>query len=585
MGSLKYLTKFLKPYRKESVFALLTLTLVVAGDLMVPRLTQQIIDQGITPGNMRVVITTALLMIGVSILSTLLAIINSVLSVRVGQKFGHDLRLDVFKQTQTFSFGNLDKLQTGEILTSLTSDINMVQQIIMMFLRIGTRAPLLLIGSAILLFVTSPSLALMILPLILATGLFIGFFAGKIPPMFLAIQKQLDKLNNVLQENLSGVRVVKAFVREDFENQRFEKVNSDYMQKQINATQLLAILLPTLILIINFGSVAIVWFGGKQVINGSLTLGEIIAFGNYLATTMFPLMMLAMIVGMAAAAEASAQRIRNVLDNQPEIQDLPDANPHTITQGRVAFENVTFSYNGTGDPVLKGINLVAEPGQTVAILGATGSGKTSLISLIPRFYDIKEGRITIDGIDIRQFTQDSLRSQIGVALQEAVLFTGTIRDNIRYGKPDASEEEVLAAAKAAQAHEFIMEFPDGYDTLVGQRGSNFSGGQKQRLAIARALLIQPKVLILDDSTSAVDVETEIEIEKAMAQLMGRSTTFIVAQRISTVLNADKIIVLDDGSIAAEGRHQDLLASSRIYQEIYDSQLGNGDLVPALAGGI
>lgn len=585
MGSLKYLTKFLKPYRKESVFALLTLTLVVAGDLMVPRLTQQIIDQGITPGNMRVVITTALLMIGVSILSTLLAIINSVLSVRVGQKFGHDLRLDVFKQTQTFSFGNLDKLQTGEILTSLTSDINMVQQIIMMFLRIGTRAPLLLIGSAILLFVTSPSLALMILPLILATGLFIGFFAGKIPPMFLAIQKQLDKLNNVLQENLSGVRVVKAFVREDFENQRFEKVNSDYMQKQINATQLLAILLPTLILIINFGSVAIVWFGGKQVINGSLTLGEIIAFGNYLATTMFPLMMLAMIVGMAAAAEASAQRIRNVLDNQPEIQDLPDANPHTITQGRVAFENVTFSYNGTGDPVLKGINLVAEPGQTVAILGATGSGKTSLISLIPRFYDIKEGRITIDGIDIRQFTQDSLRSQIGVALQEAVLFTGTIRDNIRYGKPDASEEEVLAAAKAAQAHEFIMEFPDGYDTLVGQRGSNFSGGQKQRLAIARALLIQPKVLILDDSTSAVDVETEIEIEKAMAQLIGRSTTFIVAQRISTVLNADKIIVLDDGSIAAEGRHQDLLASSRIYQEIYDSQLGNGDLVPALAGGI
>ena len=373
-------------------------------------------------------------------------------------------------------------------------------------------------------------------------------------------------------------------MRRNYENERFEKVNTDYMGQQINVMQKLAMVFPTLFLILNLGTVAIVWFGGVQVIQGTLTTGEIIAFSNYLMTTMFPILMLAMIIGMAAAAEASAGRIKKVLVNEPEIKDKPNARVLTDFSGKVTFENVSFSYNGNGDPVLKNISFEAEPGQTVAILGATGSGKSSLISLIPRFYDVTEGRIMVDGMDIRDITQASLLENIGIALQESVLFSGTIRDNIRYGRPDASDEEVIAAAKAAQAHDFIMEFAEGYDAVVEQRGANLSGGQKQRIAIARALLVQPKILILDDSTSAVDVETEVEIQAALEKLMVNRTSFVVAQRISTVLDADKILVLEDGQIAAEGRHADLLESSSIYREIFDSQLGSGNTVAALAGG-
>ena len=584
MKSLKYLMQYLKPYWKPAVLSLVALTLVVGMDLMIPRLTQRIIDEGIGQKNMQVVVQTALLMIGVSILSTLLAIANTIYSVRVAQDFGHDVRAETFKAIQKFSFGNLDRLQTGELLTSLTSDVNMVQMLVMMSLRIGTRAPLLMIGSGILLFVTSPRLALIILPLLFLTAGLIVYFIRTIPPLFLEVQRRLDRLNTVLQENLSGVRVVKAFVRRVYENQRFEKVNTDYMDQQIGVTQKLAMVFPTLFLFLNLGTVAIVWFGGVQVIQGNLTTGEIVAFSNYLMTTMFPILMLAMIIGMAAAAEASAGRIKNVLTNEPEIQDQPDAKVLGDFTGKVAFENVTFSYNGSGDPVLKNVSFVAEPGQTVAILGATGSGKSSLVSLIPRFYDVTEGRITVDGMDIRELTQNSLLENIGVALQESVLFSGTIRDNIRYGRPDASEEEVIAAAKAAQAHDFIIGLAEGYDSPVEQRGANLSGGQKQRIAIARALLVQPKILILDDSTSAVDVETEVEIQAALEKLMAGRTSFVVAQRISTVLDADKILVLEDGQIAAEGRHADLLETSSIYREIFDSQLGNGNGVAALAGG-
>ena len=584
MKSLKYLMKYLKPYWKPAALSLAALTLVVVMDLMIPRLTQTIIDEGIGQNNMQVVVQTALLMIGVSVVSTILAIVNNLYSVRVSQDFGHDLRAETFKAIQKFSFGNLDRLQTGELLTSLTSDVNMVQMLVMMSLRIGTRAPLLMVGSGVLLFVTSPRLALIILPLLFLTAGMIVYFIRTIPPLFLEVQRRLDRLNTVLQENLSGVRVVKAFVRRLYENQRFEKVNTDYMDQQISVTQKLALVFPTLFLFLNLGTVAIVWFGGLQVVQGNLTTGEIIAFSNYLMTTMFPILMLAMIIGMAAAAEASAGRIKNVLTNEPEIQDQPDARVLADFTGKVAFENVTFSYNGSGDPVLKNVSFVAEPGQTVAILGATGSGKSSLVSLIPRFYDVTEGRITVDGMDIRELTQNSLLENIGVALQESVLFSGTIRDNIRYGRPDASEEEVVAAAKAAQAHDFIIGLDEGYDSPVEQRGANLSGGQKQRIAIARALLVQPKILILDDSTSAVDVETEVEIQAALEKLMAGRTSFVVAQRISTVLDADKILVLEDGQIAAEGRHADLLETSSIYREIFDSQLGNGNGVAVLAGG-
>ncbi|MCK4243869.1 ABC transporter ATP-binding protein, partial [Candidatus Bathyarchaeota archaeon] len=362
----------------------------------------------------------------------------------------------------------------------------------------------------------------------------------------------------------------------NYENKRFDKANIDLMNQNIKFARLISVLFPIILLLINISAVAVIYFGGLQAIVGSFTLGEIMAFINYLLSTMFPMLILAMMAGQISAANASAERMIEVIDSVPRVQDKSGAIALPKIKGRVIFKDVSFSYNGNGsEPVLENINLVAEPGQTVAILGATGSGKSSLINLIPRLYDVTKGRVSIDNIDVRDVTQSSLRSQIGICLQEAVLFSGNIRDNIKYGRDDATEEDVITAAKAAQAHEFIMSFPDGYDSVIGQRGVNLSGGQKQRIAIARTLLINPKILILDDSTSVVDVETEVKIQNALWKLMKDRTSFIIAQRVSTVLGADKIVVLNGGKIVAEGNHAELMKKSPIYREIYESQLGNG----------
>jgi ATP-binding cassette subfamily B multidrug efflux pump len=370
--------------------------------------------------------------------------------------------------------------------------------------------------------------------------------------------------------------VVKAFVRDEHETARFERANRDLTTESIQVMQLIASLIPTMLAFVNLGVVGVVWFGGTSVIVGQFTVGEIIASVNYMTYSLFPLMMLGGMIGPLSAADASAERIWEVLDSTPDVQNRPQDRAGPRVSGRVAFEQVYFRYNhGCDEPVLKDVTLVAEPGQTVAILGATGSGKSSLIHLIPRFYDVEGGRVTLDGVDVRDLPLDVLRAQIGIALQETVLFSGTIRDNIRYGRPDATDEEVIAVARAAQAHDFILGFPDGYDTEISQQGVNLSGGQRQRIAIARALLVRPKVLILDDSTSAVDVETEAHIKVALEQWMAGCTTFIITQRISTVLDADKIVVLDRGQVAAEGTHADLMRSAPMYREIYESQLGDG----------
>jgi ATP-binding cassette subfamily B protein len=394
------------------------------------------------------------------------------------------------------------------------------------------------------------------------------------------VQQRLDWLNTVMQENLAGARVVKAFVRTDYEKARFEEANVNLMQQTIIVMKFLAFLIPTMMLILNLGIVGVIWFGGLQAINEGLSLGALVASVNYLLSSMVPLLIFSRVIGPLAAAGASSERISEVLNSEPDVQNRDQAQSLPPGVGRLAFENVTFNYRqNEGDPVLQNVNLVVEPGETIAILGATGSGKSSLIQLIPRFYDVNEGCITLDGVDIRDITLDSLRAQIGMALQEAVLFRGTIRDNIRFGRPSATQVEVEEVAQAAQAHDFISAFPNGYDTLIGQRGVTLSGGQKQRISIARALLARPRILILDDSTSAVDVETEAKIEEALDNLLNRSgrrtTRFVIAQRISTVLNADKIVVLDQGRVVASGPHAELMQSSPIYQEIYHSQLGNG----------
>jgi ATP-binding cassette subfamily B protein len=576
MGDFRKVLRYLYPYKKESIIATVLVAFVVIADLSIPRMVQTIIDDGVAQGNMNVILWTSLLMIGASVLSAAISIANTYYSVKASRGFEADLREALFKKIQTFSFGNLDDLNTGQLLTRLTSDLNMVQLVISMGLRMFTRAPLMFLGSFGIMFATNPNLAMVILALLPVTLVLVTLFIRLVKPLFTKIQERLDYLNQVLQENLTGIRVVKAFVRSDHENSRFETANADLYSISLKMTQYTSIFFPIIMSLMNLGTVAIIYYGGLQVHAGTTSIGQIMAFTNYLFATMFPVLMLAMMAAHFSGASASASRIMEVIDSVPEVQDRPEAVALDEVQGRVAFENVTFSYRDDGgDPVLTDINFTAEPGEKVALLGQTGSGKSSLINLIPRFYDTSEGRVTIDGIDVRDIKMDSLRSHMGISLQEAILFSGSIRDNIKYGKPDASDEEIVEAAKTAQAHEFIMAFPEGYDTMVGQRGVNLSGGQKQRLAIARALLVKPRILILDDSTSSVDVETEAEIENALESLMGDTTSFIVAQRISTVLKADKILVLDNGRIAAEGRHEELMETSPLYQEIYESQLGDG----------
>jgi len=579
MKSLRRMIHFVKPYKRNSILSMLLLLGVVIADLLIPRLTQRVINQGILKQDMSAILTTALLMLGAAALSALFSIGNTLLSVRVAQGVGADLRSTLVRKVQTFSFGNLDRLQTGQLLVRATSDINQVQMIVQMSLRILTRAPLWMLGSVVMLTLTSTRLASLMLVLVPLIWGLIWLFASRARRLFFSVQKKLDRLNQVLQENLSGVRVIKAFVRLDHENARFDGANRDLMSENIKVMQLLAALIPTMLFLVNLGIAGVIWLGGNLVVGGDFTVGEIVASINYMSYSLFPMLMLGGMIGPLSAADASAGRIWEVLDGSPDVQNRPQSpvkGPRpTSLKGRVVFKDVCFSYNqGCHKQVLKNINLVAEPGQTVAILGATGSGKSSLIHLIPRFYEVEQGCVTLDGVDVRDLPLDALRTRVGIALQETVLFSGTVRDNIRYGRPNAAEQEVIAAAQVARAHEFIAALPDGYDTLIGQRGVNLSGGQKQRIAIARALLVQPQILILDDSTSAIDVETEAKIQLALESWMADRTRFIIAQRISTVLNADKIVVLDRGQIVAQGTHAELIASSPIYQEIYESQLGN-----------
>lgn len=564
-----------KPYWKRSLMALILLTAQVCIDLSIPRLIQRIIDQGILKQNQDVVIYTALLMLGISVISTFIAVGNNILSVQVGEKIARDLREALFLKIQTFSYGNLDQQQTGQLMVHLSSDTGAVQRLIQVSLRIGTRAPLLMIGSLFLMIHTSQALAMTLLPLLLITAVIIVFFVFKTEPLFAIVQQKLDKLNTVLQENIAGVRLVKAFVRANFEGKRFENANETYTDHSVKVMQFMASMSPVLTFCVNIGIVVVIWAGGLKVIQDEMSVGQIVAFTNYLLTTMGPLTMMAMLSNTWARGLASAKRVNDVLDTVPYVQDQPNAQTFSSAPtGRVVFENVSFQYNNS-EPVLNNIHFIAEPNQTVAILGATGAGKSTLINLIPRFYDATTGQITIDGQDIRRVTRDALLSQIAIVPQETILFAGTARDNIRYGQPNASEETVMAAAKAAQAHDFIQKLPQGYDTHVEQRGVNLSGGQKQRIAIARALLMKPQILILDDSTSAVDVETETKIQEAFEGQPFQQTRIVVAQRISTVLKADKIVVIDKGHIVAEGTHQTLMKNSAIYQEIYASQLGNG----------
>jgi ATP-binding cassette subfamily B protein len=527
----------------------------------------------------RLLITSAVAILVFALLRGLFAFLQTFTAERNSQIVAFDLRNDLFSKIQGLSFSYHDRNQTGQLMIRATDDIEKVRTFIGQGLLMAVGAILLLGGTLIILFTTNFRLTLVALPVLPVALILVMIFGSRMGPLFLEVQKRLDKVNTVLQENLSGIKVVKAFTREKDEEKKFDDAADSLMDQQIYVARLFSFLFPLMLLIANLGQALVLYFGGRQIIGGTLTLGQWQEFSIYLVFLFFPAMQLGMIITQMSQASASATRIFGILDTDNEVKDKPDAISLTQIEGKVKFDNVTFRYFNSGDAVLKGVNFEIQPGQTVALLGATGSGKSTIINLLPRFYDPSEGRITIDGNDLRDLKLESLRSQIGIVLQETTLFAGTIRENIAFGRTDASFEDVIAASKAAAAHEEILSFPDGYDTQVGERGATLSGGQKQRIAIARALLLDPRILILDDSTSSVDLATEAQIQSALDELMEGRTSFVIAQRISTVMNADFILVLEDGQIAAQGDHADLLETSEIYAEIYNSQLiSDSDLV-------
>ncbi|MDE0198518.1 MAG: ABC transporter ATP-binding protein [Caldilineaceae bacterium] len=502
----------------------------------------------------------------------LFAFAQAFLAQKVSQDLAFDFRNELFEKIQRLSFSYHDRNRTGQLMIRATDDVEKLRMFIGQGMLLAVQSIVLLIGSLAVLAFTNLTLTLIILPVLPVALILFMVFGSVAQSLFGEIQRRLSTLNEILQENLAGIRVVMAFVREREEQDRFDNAAERLMDQHIRVSKIFSFLFPFIFLISNLGQAAVVYWGGRQILFDTLTLGEWQKFSLYLIYVFFPVGQLGFIVAQMSQASASAKRIFEILDAENEVTDKPGAQPMSQVHGRVSFTDVTFRYFNSSEPVLQNVSFEAQPGETVALLGGTGSGKSTIINLIPRFYDVSEGRVLIDDWDVRDVTLDSMRRQIGIVLQETNLFTGTIRDNIAFGRPDATDAEVEAAATAAAAHDFIVSFPDGYQTAVGERGTTLSGGQKQRVAIARALLTDPRILILDDSTSSVDVATEVLIQNALDRLMVGRTSFVIAQRISTVVNADQILVLDRGRIVDRGNHEELMRTSAIYTDIYHSQL-------------
>ena len=587
-GALGRAIRYLGGQKRSATITYVALVVATLAQLAVPVLVQGMIDAVTKVGTTNndralaesLILNAAALIVLFAALRGVFSFLQAFFSETTSQGLAFDLRNALFAKIQRLSFSYYDQNQTGQLMIRATDDVERLRGFIAQGLLMTAQSLLLLIGALVVLALTNFQLTLVVLPL-LPVALVVFMFFGRISqPLFRVVQQRLSTLNTILQENMAGLKVVKAFARESYEEQRFDDAATALMEQQLRVNRIFAFLFPIVFLVAQIGQASILYFGGRQILDGTLNLGAYQQFSLYLAYVFFPLGQLGFVISMMAQASASASRIFEVLDAKSEITDQPGARPLPPITGQVEFREVTFRYFG-GDPVLQGVNFVAKPGQTVALLGATGSGKTSIINLLPRFYDVSAGAVLIDGQDVREITIDSLRSQIGLVLQETNLFSGTIRDNIAFGRPEATDAEVIAAAQAAAAHDFIEGFPEGYATRVGERGVTLSGGQKQRVAIARALLLDPRLLILDDSTSSVDLQTEVKIQHALDKLLQGRTSFVIAQRISTVVRADMILVLDQGRVAAAGTHTELLENSPLYCEIYSSQL-IGDSAPSVA---
>jgi len=571
------LVRFLKPYSLVLTAVVILVFIQSITNLYLPNLNSDIVDTGVVRGDTAYIWRTGGWMLLVAAGSAIAAVVAAYLSSLVAAGFGRDLRSRVFSRVESFSLHEFDKIGTATLITRTTNDITQVQMVLLIMLRMMIGAPIMAAGGIIMAVSKDAELSLVLVVVLpLLVGL-ITFVAGKGIPIFKALQVKLDRLNLVLRENLTGIRVIRAFDRVDHERRRFQEANRDLTQTAIRVNQLMAVMMPTMMLVMNFTMVAIVWFGGVRIEGGHMQVGDMMAFIQYAMQIMWSMVMMSMMFIMIPRAEASAVRINEVLETVPEISDPVHPSPASGRHGHVEFQDVTFSYPGAEQPALSHISFRADPGQVTAIIGGTGSGKSTLISLIPRFYDVGQGKVLVDGTDVRDMTQEALRARIGFVPQKAILFTGSITDNIRHGKEDASSEEVRQAAVTAQAAEFIAGMKDGFDSPIEQGGSNVSGGQKQRLSIARALIRRPEVYVFDDSFSALDFKTDARLRAALRKETAEATVIIVAQRVSTVMDADQIVVLDDGRIAGIGNHKDLMNTCAVYREIVSSQLSEEEL--------
>lgn len=570
---MKHYWSILKKYKSSLLISPILVLITVLCETIQPYFMSRIVDEGIVTKEIEIITQVGIIMVIVSLVGLAISIVNVYVSSKASIGFGTDLRATLFNKIQTFAFPDIDRFSTASLITRLTNDITKIQQVILMSMRILLRAPLMLIMALFFIIHINSELAFILavaIP-ILATCVFIIMRKGF--PFFIKVQQKIDALNGIVRENLINIRVVKSFVREDFETTKFVRSSEDLRDTVIKASNIIIAIFPVMQLVLNLSVLAILWFGGVKVMDGNLKVGELISFVNYLMQVLMSLMMLSMVFMTIARASASSQRILEVLNSDSSLNDTPDAlsNNYKIRSGNVEFRNVCFRYTGGETDVLKNISFHINPGETIAVVGATGSAKSSMMQLIPRLYDVTDGEILIDGINVKNYKLDILHQEVGMVLQKNELFTGTILENLRWGKTDATFEEIQEAAIAAQAHDFIMSFENGYDTILGRGGVNVSGGQKQRLCIARTLLRKPKILILDDSTSAVDSETEIKIKNNLNKMLKDTTVFIVTQRINTMQSAGRIIVLEDGEIEAFGTSDELIHTSAVYQEIYNSQ--------------
>lgn len=565
---MKKFVKYMKGNWRAAVLAPLFIIIDTLGMVVQPYFISKIIDVGIANGDINYIIRTGIIMMVLAIVAIAGGFLAMFFSSKAAYGFGRNIRKDMISKIQEFSFSNINKFSTSSLITRMTNDVEILVNLVQMMLRMFIRAPFMLVAGVVMMLVLSPRLSLIFLVLIPILGILMYFIMKKAFPLFRVVQEKIDRVNTVIRENLVGARVVKSFVREDFERERFEKVNSDLMQTFIKSYRLILILMPGVMLIMNLAVVAVLAIGGT----GAVEVGAISSSITYMTMTLMSLIMVSMVFMNFSRAKAATDRISEVLDEEPDIKDCKNPSLAKIEKGKIEYHVKSFAFKDSeGEPILENINLTIEPGSTVAIIGSTGTGKSTLVNLIPRFYDVTDGYVKVDDIDVRDYDINTLRDGIGMVLQENRLFEGTISSNIRWGKEEATLEEIKEACRIAQIDEFIEGLPDKYESHVEQRGANFSGGQKQRLTIARALIKKPKILILDDSVSALDSTTELNLRKALKENFKDTTVILIVQKISSCMDADKVIVVDDGTVVGFGTHKELIENNKVYQEISNSQ--------------